>query len=228
MRYRVYAGTHPEDLALIDSVQADGDPRVIVRDVVPLPDQFNVIDMGLGLQSSWNQIFDRFGEYFGYGPAGEWVDTLFAGQTLDKDELTSLEAGQTYYFKVAAVDEAARASMLSQLAEVMALAGEVGKVVATRGDLSAETGLAANAPNPFNAGTLIRFQLSESGAVRVRLYNALGQAVLDLVEGEYAAGHYAVGWDGRDRRGFAVGSGMYFYVLETKQGVWKRRMMLLR
>lgn len=228
LRYRVYAGTNPEELALIDSIQADDDPRVIVRDVVPLPDRFNVIDMGLDLQASWNQIFDRFEAQFGFRPVVEWVDALFAGQTLDKEEITGLEAGQTYYFKVAAVDAAARASMLSQPAEVMVLAVEAGKVVATRGDIPAETGLAPNAPNPFNAETLIRFQLSDPGAVRVRLYNALGQVVLDLVEGEYAAGHYAVAWDGRNRRGSAVGSGMYFYVLETEQGVWKRRMTLLR
>ena len=50
----------------------------------------------------------------------------------------------------------------------------------------------------------------------------------DLVEGEYAAGHYAVSWDGRNRNGVEAASGMYFYVLETEQGIWPRRMLLLR
>ncbi|MBN62682.1 MAG: hypothetical protein CME20_15100 [Gemmatimonadetes bacterium] len=227
-RYRVYAGTDPDGLALIDSVQADDDPRIIVRDVVPLPDPFNLVDMGLGIESNWNQIYDRFEELFGLRPAVEWVDELFAGGALAKTGIIGLEAGRTYYFKVAAVDEAARVSMLSQSAEVLALAGEAGKVVATAGDIPAATGLSQNAPNPFNAETLVRFQLSAAGAVRVRLYNALGQLVADLVDGAFAAGHYAVGWDGRDRNGYAVGSGLYFCVLETEQGAWKRRMTLLR
>ena len=227
-RYRVYAGTDPDGLALIDSVQADDDPRIIVRDVVPLPDPFNLVDMGLGIESNWNQIHDRFEVLFGLRPAVEWVDELMAGGALAKTGIIGLEAGRTYYFKVAAVDEAARASMLSQSAEVLALASEAGKVVATTGDIPAATGLSQNAPNPFNAETLVRFQLSAAGAVRVRLYNALGQLVADLVDGAFAAGHYAVGWDGRDRNGYTVGSGLYFCVLETEQGAWKRRMTLLR
>ena len=111
---------------------------------------------------------------------------------------------------------------------MLALASEAGKVVATAGDIPAATGLSQNAPNPFNAETLVRFQLSAAGAVRVRLYNALGQLLADLVDGAFAAGHYAVGWDGRDRNGYTVGSGLYFCVLETEQGAWKRRMTLLR
>ena len=50
----------------------------------------------------------------------------------------------------------------------------------------------------------------------------------DRVEDEYAAGDYAVSWDGRNRNGVEAASGMYFYVLETEQGIWPRRMLLLR
>ena len=118
--------------------------------------------------------------------------------------------------------------MLSQSAEALALSGEVGKVVATAVDIPARTGMSQNVPNPFNAETLVRFQFSAPSVVRMRLYNALGQLVVDLVDGTFSVGHYAVGWDGRDRNGYAVGSGLYLYVFETEQGVWKRRMTLLR
>ena len=227
-RYRVYAGTQPGELTLIDSIQADTDPRIIVRDIVPLPASFNVVDMGLDLQASREQVQARFAEYFGYQPPSDQLDILFAGQSLDKGALTGLEAGKTYYFKVAAVGQNEGASMLSQSTEITVLADIAGKVVATEGDTPRETGLAPNAPNPFNASTLIRFQLSVAGPVRVRIYNALGQMVRDLVEGQYSAGHYAVSWDGRNRNGVEAGSGMYFYVLETEQGIWPRRMLLLR
>ena len=108
------------------------------------------------------------------------------------------------------------------------LADIAGKVVTTEGEIPAAKGIEPNAPNPFNESTLIRFQLSAAGSVRVRIYNALGQVMRDLVEGEYAAGHYAVSWDGRIRNGAEAASGMYFYVLETEQGIWPRRMLLLR
>ena len=147
---------------------------------------------------------------------------------MDKDELISLEAGKTYYFKVAAVDANANASMPSQPAQITVLEDIAGKVVTTEGEIPAAKGIEPNAPNPFNASTLIRSQLSAAGSVRVRIYNALGQVMRDLVEGEYAAGHYAVSWDGRIRDGAEAASGMYFYVLETEQGIWPRRMLLLR
>ena len=168
---------------------ADDDSRIIVRDVVPLPDPFNVVDMGLDLKSSWNQIFDRFEVLFGFRPAVEWVDELFAGSSLDKIGIVGLEAGRTYYFKVAAVGEAAHTSMLSQSAEALALSGEVGKVVATAVDIPATTEMSQNAPNPFNAETLVRFQFSAPSVVRMRLYNALGQLVVDLVDVTFSVGH---------------------------------------
>lgn len=227
-RYRIYAGTLPGELTLVDSVQADADPRVIIRDIVPLPASFNVVDLGLNIQANSEAVANRFEEFFGYRPSSVYLDQLFSGQSLDKDKLISLEAGKTYYFKVAAVDANANASMPSQPAEITVLADIAGKVVTTEGEIPAATGIEPNAPNPFNASTLIRFQLSAAGSVRVRIYNALGQVMRDLVEGEYAAGHYAVSWDGRNRNGVEAASGMYFYVLETEQGIWPRRMLLLR
>ena len=227
-RYRIYAGTLPGELTLVDSVQADADPRVIIRDIVPLPESFNVVDLGLNIQDKSEAVANRFEEFFGYRPSSVHLDQLFSGQSLDKDKLISLEAGKTYYFKVAAVDAHANASMPSQPAEITVLADIAGKVVTTEGEIPAATGIESNAPNPFNASTLIRFQLSTAGSVRVRIYNALGQVMRDLVEGEYAAGHYAVSWDGRNRNGAEAASGMYFYVLETEQGIWPRRMLLLR
>ncbi len=227
-RYRIYAGTLRGELTQVDSVQAEADPRVIIRDIVPLPESFNVVDLGLNLQANSEAVANRFEEFFGCRPSSVHLDELFSGQSLDKDELISLEAGKIYYFKVAAVDANANASMPSPPAEITVLEDIAGKVVTTEGEIPAAKGIEPNAPNPFNASILIRFQLSAAGSVRVRIYNALGQVMRDLVEGEYAAGHYAVSWDGRIRNGAEAGSGMYFYVPETEQGIWPRRMLLLR
>ena len=108
-RYRIYAVTLPGELTLVDSVHADGDPRVI-RDIVPLPESFNVVDLGLKIQANSEAVANRFEEFFGYRPSSVHLDELFSGQSLDKDELISLETGKTDYFKVAAVDANANAS----------------------------------------------------------------------------------------------------------------------
>ena len=109
-RYRIYAGTLLGELTLVDSVQAGADPRVIIRDIVPLPESFNVVDLGLNIQANSEAVANRFEEFFGYRPSSVHLDELFSGQSLDKDELISLETGKTYYFKVAAVDANANAS----------------------------------------------------------------------------------------------------------------------
>ncbi|MCH8993155.1 MAG: T9SS type A sorting domain-containing protein, partial [Acidobacteria bacterium] len=76
--------------------------------------------------------------------------------------------------------------------------------------------LEQNYPNPFNAGTTVPFTIRDVGAagaidVRVEVFNVLGQRVVTLHEGQLAAGHYALQWDGRDGSGRAVASGLYFY-----------------
>ncbi|SVD95529.1 uncharacterized protein METZ01_LOCUS448383, partial [marine metagenome] len=68
-RYRIYAGTLSGELTLVDSVQADADPRVIICDIVPLPDSFNVVDLGLNIQAHSEAVANRFEEFFGCRPS---------------------------------------------------------------------------------------------------------------------------------------------------------------
>ena len=66
-----------------------------------------------------------------------------------------------------------------------------------------------NYPNPFNAGTAIEFSLPESSRVHLAVYNAAGQQVRTLIEGEWPAGAHQVVWDGMDAQGKRVASGRY-------------------
>jgi hypothetical protein len=88
--------------------------------------------------------------------------------------------------------------------------------------------LSQNYPNPFNPATIIRFGLESRGDVSLRIYDPAGRLVRILVEESRDAGHYTEEWDGRDREGRRVASGMYFYSLQTDAFKETRKMVLVR
>ncbi len=68
-------------------------------------------------------------------------------------------------------------------------------------------------PNPFNAEAVIEYALPQPAAVRLVIYNLLGQPIRILVDEMETAGFKKVRWDGRDGRGVDVGSGIYYIIL---------------
>jgi flagellar hook assembly protein FlgD len=92
--------------------------------------------------------------------------------------------------------------------------------------------LSQNYPNPFNPETSISYQVPEASTVVLRIFNALGQEIRTLVNGQQAAGQYDIKWDGRDSAGIKVNSGVYLYRLEVISGKQKyvrdMKMLLLQ
>jgi hypothetical protein len=95
-------------------------------------------------------------------------------------------------------------------------------------NVPAEFGLDQNYPNPFNAGTQITYGLAEDANVDLAIYNILGQRVVTLESGHREAGYHTVAWDGRDRNGDEVASGMYFYRIKAGDLVTSKKMILLK
>jgi hypothetical protein len=65
-------------------------------------------------------------------------------------------------------------------------------------------------PNPFNPTTQIRFKLPAAGAVSLRIYDVNGRLIRELSQEQFSAGEHTISWDGIDRHGLPVSSGMYF------------------
>lgn len=86
--------------------------------------------------------------------------------------------------------------------------------------------LAQNYPNPFNPSTTIRFSVAHRSNIRLEIYNILGQEVAVLADGVYLPGQYRVSWDGRDRGGISVASGIYLYRL-VADGISETKKMIL-
>ncbi len=85
-----------------------------------------------------------------------------------------------------------------------------------------------NYPNPFNPVTTIRFDLPEANRTKVTVWNILGQHVNTLYIGDLQAGSHKLHFNGLDRSGQALSSGVYFYKVESGQFHATKKMMLLK
>ena len=86
---------------------------------------------------------------------------------------------------------------------------------AVTGAVPVATRLDPARPNPFNPVTTIGFAVGAGPPRRIRLevFSVRGERVATLVDATLRAGTYRRTWDGRDRHGAPVGSGVYFYRL---------------
>jgi hypothetical protein len=83
-------------------------------------------------------------------------------------------------------------------------------------------------PNPAVVAPAIRYNLTASARVALRIYNVLGQEVRTLVNGTQSKGPKSVLWDRKDNRGRLVGAGTYFCRLQAGQRERTRQLVLLR
>jgi len=83
-------------------------------------------------------------------------------------------------------------------------------------------------PNPFNPETTIRYTLPSKGRVTINVFDARGAHVATLVDAVTRAGAYTVTWNGRDDRGNAVSSGVFFARLTSPAGVRSHKLTLLK
>ena len=83
--------------------------------------------------------------------------------------------------------------------------------------------LEQNYPNPFNPSTTIRFNLPDASAVKIILYNILGQELRILVNEFKESGVNSINFDASDLK-----SGIYIYKIEAGNFVQTRKMTLLK
>lgn len=72
-----------------------------------------------------------------------------------------------------------------------------------------------NFPNPFNSITNIKFHLSVSSKIIIRVYDILGKEIYILLKENLPVGEYTIQWNGKDNEGNSLASGIYFIQLKT-------------
>ena len=80
-----------------------------------------------------------------------------------------------------------------------------------------------NYPNPFNPSTQIQYHLPIAGNVSLKVYNMLGETVVELDNGFKNAGSHTLTFNGA-----MLPSGIYFYQLRYGDIVKTKKMTLMK
>jgi len=137
------------------------------------------------------------------------------------------EAGKTYFYYLEDVD----IEGVKDKSHVIKVGASFEK--SAQPIISKKFRLLQNFPNPFNPETWMPYELATNAVVTINIYNARGQLVHQLELNKQKAGSYidktkAAYWDGKDRFGRTVSSGLYFYIMKAGDFQAVRRMVILK
>ncbi|MBN2000764.1 T9SS type A sorting domain-containing protein [candidate division KSB1 bacterium] len=85
-----------------------------------------------------------------------------------------------------------------------------------------------NFPNPFFQGTMIKYRVLEKDHVCLKIIDVLGREIKTLVNQEQTPGDHYIWWDGKNKSGANVGSGVYFCHLTCRNRSETCKMLLAR
>ncbi len=134
-------------------------------------------------------------------------------------QVTLLKGLSQYYCRV----RAKSSSAWSEYSTVADFTTEETNSVINDRSLPTSYALAQNYPNPFNPTTFIRFSLPVADHVRLMIFNALGQMIRDLINGEQAAGIHEIRVDGA-----GLASGVYYYRMQATGFTATKTFVLLK
>ncbi|MBN2415285.1 carboxypeptidase regulatory-like domain-containing protein [bacterium] len=145
-------------------------------------------------------------------------DPLPPGGREQRSISAALLSGDAYLI-IRALDEAGNGAYSNELSL---------QTTGVGGGFQPSLSLRQNYPNPFNCETTIEFSIAEPGQVLLSVHNELGQTIAVLADRVMQSGEQSVAWNGRDRNGTLVPSGIYFYRIRTSRGSMIKKMLLLK
>ena len=170
-------GTIPVELTSFTAQVNDG---VVYLNWITATEQNN---QGFEVQRRTNDEFTTIGFVNGYGTTTEVHNYSF----IDTDVQTG-----TYYYRLKQID----------------FDGTFEYLDVVQVDISAPStfSLEQNYPNPFNPSTIITFSLAIDSKVSLKVFDVLGQEVVNLITSNMTAGVHEVNFDAAN-----LNSGVYFY-----------------
>jgi hypothetical protein len=95
-------------------------------------------------------------------------------------------------------------------------------------DVPLSTGLKFIYPNPFNPSTIISYQVKSPASVKIDVYNTRGQLVNSFARTHELAGQYTWLFEGVDRSGRQLSSGVYQVVMTSGKDSSTQKMVLMK
>ena len=93
----------------------------------------------------------------------------------------------------------------------------------TNNEIPGKFSLEQNYPNPFNPSTVIKYSITKSQLVVLKIFNIIGQEVASLINEEQTPGSYEVSFNASN-----LASGVYIYNLRSGSFSSSKKMMLLK
>jgi glycosidase len=134
--------------------------------------------------------------------SGSWYD-YFSGDTIevvDSHSPMDLTAGEFHIF----TDQKLETPILDISAERLS-------------DLPNGFHLYQNYPNPFNANTIFTYSLEKRSNIHLQIFDILGREVYSENLGYQNPGWHRYSWNGKNKRGECLNSGIYFFVLKNEK-----------
>ena len=120
-------------------------------------------------------------------------------------------------------DSSGASDTISVIIDVIAPVG-----IANEGLIPLEYSLSNNYPNPFNPSTTISYGLPRQSDLTLIIYNIMGQEIMRWDESNVQPGYYQKTWNGRNKFGISVSSGVYYYKIIVGDFVQTKKMVLLK
>jgi hypothetical protein len=88
--------------------------------------------------------------------------------------------------------------------------------------------LAQNYPNPFNPSTTLEYALPEKSDVKLIIYDIKGNTVTEWNYLAQNAGYYSVVWDGYNKDGNKISTGIYLYQITAGKYSQTKKMIFIK
>jgi hypothetical protein len=116
--------------------------------------------------------------------------------------------GQTYYYRIASLDDQGNRSEYSRELAIEIMGVE------ENAELPQVAAIETAYPNPFNSSTTIVYKVADLGPVpaqiNIDIYDIQGRKVRALVDERKEVGIHRIVWDGKGNSGEDAPSGIYF------------------
>ncbi len=83
-------------------------------------------------------------------------------------------------------------------------------------------------PNPFNLSTKIKYKISEGGAIKIKVYNLMGEEIAVLKDEYISPGEYEINWEAKNKYDISLPSGIYFISMQINNSIKVSKTILLK